>query len=418
MDEVKTYDVLLNDVDVGKLTVTEEGHSKFVLIPSYVDMKDRPVLGQRFEDDLNAVYRGKKRRLPPFFANLVPEGQLRSVIQNTLNVPDGDEVALLIAAQDDLPGAIRIIEERMASPESEPERQYIPRNGEGTSENEEAEGLRFSLAGVQMKFSVLNESKHVTLPGEDRVGEWIVKLDSPHFPNLVVNEYSMLSWAREAGFDVPTVDLLEVKDLPDPIRRHAPQGRQAFLIQRYDREEGNRVHQEDFNQVVGQYPNDKYEQVRYEDLCALVQAIVGDKALDETIRRLVFMVATGNSDAHLKNWSLVYPDRIHPELSPLYDQVATVVWQDHNLDHRWALKLAGVKDPYHTDEDVFKRLARRVKISEERILNLVDETLDRVADAWKSCPATDLMPSEHVAKLRDYWVRVPILKTHAPALQA
>ena len=43
-------------------------------------------------------------------------------------------------------------------------------------------------------------------------------------------------------------------------------------------------------------------------IATLAKAIVGPAALDEVVHRLVFIVACGNNDAHLKNWSLVYPD--------------------------------------------------------------------------------------------------------------
>ena len=38
----------------------------------------------------------------------------------------------------------------------------------------------------------------------------------------------------------------------------------------------------------------------------------------------MFSVLIGNADMHLKNWSLLYPDRRTPVLSPAYDFVATL----------------------------------------------------------------------------------------------
>lgn len=46
----------------------------------------------------------------------------------------------------------------------------------------------------------------------------------------------------------------------------------------------------------------------------------------EYVRRLVFMVLSGNHDAHRKNWALIYPDGLRARLAPVYDFVATVAY--------------------------------------------------------------------------------------------
>ena len=68
-----------------------------------------------------------------------------------------------------------------------------------------------------MKFSVLSENQKVTLPARDQLGDWIVKLDSARFPNLVENEYATMSWAEQAGFDVPERRVEPITALPDSI---------------------------------------------------------------------------------------------------------------------------------------------------------------------------------------------------------
>lgn len=410
------YKVFVHEVQAGVLTATDEGYSKFDFIPSYVAHSNRPVLGQNFEDDLRKTYRGKGKRLPPFFANLVPEGALRTLMERTLHLPSGDDLALLDAVQHDLPGAVRI--ERETDPQTSiEEKQAELKRAARETNDAEHEGLRFSLAGVQMKFSVLQKDKRITVPGSSEYGAWLVKLDSPQFPKLVENEFSMLQWAQKAGFDVPRIRLLRASDLPESIRRHAPEGSRALQIKRYDRVEGERMHQEDFNQVVGQDPRHKYDHIRYEDLAVLSQAIVGENAYDEVVRRLVFMIATGNADAHLKNWSLIYPDRINAELSPLYDQVATIAWQDKDLNQNWALKLTGSKDPFQTNLTTFERLADKTDTSPQRVKNLVADTLDRIAEAWADAQTQNLMPPTHIEALRTYWTRVPLLKPYAAALE-
>lgn len=47
------------------------------------------------------------------------------------------------------------------------------------------------------------------------------------------------------------------------------------------------------------------------------------EVLRQWARRIAFNLAIGNGDAHLKNWSLIYPDGQRPTLSPAHDLVAT-----------------------------------------------------------------------------------------------
>lgn len=113
----------------------------------------------------------------------------------------------------------------------------------------------------------------------------------------------------------------------------------VLVIRRYDREGTRRIHQEDFAQVVSLPPRLKYEHISYEQCAALALQIAGKDAYREFIRRLAFVIASGNTDAHLKNWSLVYPDGVNARLSPLYDQVCTIAWEE--LPRTLALRLSG-----------------------------------------------------------------------------
>ena len=48
----------------------------------------------------------------------------------------------------------------------------------------------------------------------------------------------------------------------------------------------------------------------------------GHSAGSQFVHRFVTFVVLGNTDAHLKNWALLYPDGITPQLAPLYDVVS------------------------------------------------------------------------------------------------
>ena len=70
--------------------------------------------------------------------------------------------------------------------------------------------LRFSLAGVQLKFSAMGDARGgLTIPARGVGGDWIVKLPSLQFPGVPENEFSMMTLARAVGISVPVVKLCQ-----------------------------------------------------------------------------------------------------------------------------------------------------------------------------------------------------------------
>jgi len=286
--------VLLGSSHVGTLTEAPTGRVEFRFTEHYRSARPRPVLGQRFEDDLERTYRARvPGRLPAFFANLLPEpGRLRKFLEEATGVGPGDDFGLLSAIGTDLPGAVTVRAEGEAASGD-------LASARTTQEPTAASGLRFSLAGVQLKVSMSTRGNRFVVPGHDEDGDWIVKFPGVEFPGLVENEDAMLEWARRIGFDVPARRVVDLHDEP-ALRELAGHGESlALAVRRYDRSAAGRVHQEDFAQVAGVDPSRKYDDVTYESLGVLVRAILGEEGLHELLRRLAFVVACGNCDAHL-----------------------------------------------------------------------------------------------------------------------
>lgn len=414
---MQIFDVLLGDIVVGQLGRVQSGKILFRFTEAYRYLPGRSVLGQHFEDNLLKTYMGEREELPSFFANLIPEGTLREVLQHSLGLLEGDDLQLLAAVGHDLPGNVRLRP-------SEAVVNLLDASAEAASptlplmENEETTVFRFSLAGVQMKFSLLKSNEKLLLPMRNQQGDWIVKFDSEIYPGLVANEFATMQWARVAGFDVPECQVRSARDLPAELAVRTASEGSIYLIKRYDRQGATRIHQEDLAQVAGLRPTLKYDQWTYETCARVVGAICGPTGYDEFIRRLVFMVASGNTDAHLKNWSLLYPDGINAVLTPLYDQVAVIAWPPPvaGLKIEWALKFAGTKNLYRIDDDAFRRLASRSGGDPAHVSRLVQETLWRIMNAWNTGHIAELMPASHADALRTYWQRVPLFKEQANSL--
>jgi serine/threonine-protein kinase HipA len=76
--------------------------------------------------------------------------------------------------------------------------------------------------------------------------------------------------------------------------------------------------------VFGVYPERKYKRASYRNIAEVLWAETGETGIMEFLRRLVFNTLIGNADMHLKNGSLIYPDRRRAALAPAYDFVSTI----------------------------------------------------------------------------------------------
>src|SRR3989338_10471379 len=76
---------------------------------------------------------------------------------------------------------------------------------------------------------------------------YILKLNPADKNNLIQNEFCCLQLAKQCGFMVAKAKLVYDKD------KNA-----GLLVERFDRFNQNRIHQEDACQFVNRYPADKY----------------------------------------------------------------------------------------------------------------------------------------------------------------
>jgi len=396
-------DVHLRDIHVGTLTLLADERIEFVISEEYRQRHPRPVLGQFFEDDRTRRH-VSRMRLPHFFSNLLPEGPLRELIAEREQVSRQREFFLIARLGEDLPGAIIVRPSGMLSL-VEPGPIEEPRPA---STHQEQEPLRFSLAGVQLKFSMLRKNRGMTLPSAGRGGDWIVKLPDNRYNHVPENEFSMMTWARAAGITVPEVTLVKVADvegLPEGITLRE---NLAYAIRRFDRPEpGRRIHMEDMAQVLGLYSDEKYKKYNYETVANIILKVAGLDALHEFLRRIVFITAIGNGDAHHKNWSLLYPDGTHAELSPAYDLVSTIQYMTGDS---LALNLAKSKRFEDVSLDSFERLARKLELSTDDVLPVVRSAVSATLDTWASLHPDLPLSAESKQRIQAHWKRVPLLQ--------
>jgi serine/threonine-protein kinase HipA len=144
------------------------------------------------------------------------------------------------------------------------------------------------------------------------------------------------------------------------------------------------------------------------NIARVLSGIAGHDEMLMFLRRLVFDILCGNADSHLKNWSLIYRDRVHARLAPAYDIVPTVLFP--HFDQALALDLVGVKGFTEITHDRFRQLAKKLNMSPADLLAIVDETIERAQDAFGTSAREWPLTAEERAQLEAHWRSVPLLR--------
>ena len=401
----QAFVILLYDEPVAHLRVREDGSSTLRFLDTYVQAAPpRPVLSQKFEDwSLSKIRRF--RSLPSFFQHLLPEGALREYILRAEHLADSD-VELLRRLGRDLPGAVALVPEDAEDDDVPGQIVDEPPAPPGAP----TERLRFSLAGVQLKFSA-NRKGRITIPARGRSGRWIVKLPDKVHARLPELEHSMMLWAMATGFEVPETDVISVSEIENMPPHLDWSGASAYVCRRFDRaEEGFPIHIEDFAQVFGAPLTDeaKYDRYGYVSIARAISGISGHDDMLTFLRRLVFDILCGNGDSHIKNWSLIYHDRVRARLAPAYDLVPTILFP--NYPQALALDFVGVTRFTEITRDRFRLLAKKLNMPPTDLLAIVDETIERAKDAFVASARDWPLTAEERAQLEAHWRQVPLLR--------
>lgn len=382
-------------VDVGVMT-SRNNTNRFRTLPSYWEQRRRPVLGQLFENNEPGWAPGSHVAIPRWFSHLLPEGRLRQTVAAAAGVHEVEEFKLLARlGSDDLPGAVRV---RPYDDSSGGADLSVEKDPEQTSAVDPV--LKFSLAGLQMKFSVHASDRGLTVPVSGQAGNMILKLPDgrPGFEGVPEAEHAAMLLARAAGIRAPDVDLVDAKTVRGLEAATRSVTGLSFTIARFDRlADGRRVHIEELSQVFDiRTASDtaKYSSANFEGIAKVFAGLVGTESVGEVIDRIVLNVLVGNGDAHLKNWGLVYEDGMNPSMSPVYDVVPTVLYVGGD---DLGLNLDRSKRFEDVSTASFRRMGRITGYGEERAERRAASAVERVLDSWSALE--DALPGRHYREL-------------------
>ena len=410
MDEIKVLKLTLHGRLIGYLAGFQNGRNVLSFADEFKDDPLRPTFSlithPNFpnSEKLMSELWAKNQRLHPVLSNLLPEGALRELIAQGLKTHIDNEFQIFSYLGQDLPGALVATP---MEPENVPDT-VLSTHGRAKAikfESNDQEN-KFSLAGIQMKFSMKEKEGRYNLTKNGELGDWIIKTPSTKHKHVPLNEYTAMSLAALAGVDIPDIKLSELNKLDKLPQINLPDEKLAFAIKRFDREGNTRVHMEDFAQVLVKYPYKKYDSANYEQIGKVIYDYSEDGLADaqQLARRILVNILLANGDAHLKNWSLLYQDQFTPRLSPAYDIVTTSVYIDD--ERQFALNLGKTKEWFSVTEENFQHWANKSGIPWRVLKPHINDTMEKVRAIWPKALKDLPMDEEHKDKLRAHWLKL------------
>lgn len=242
------------------------------------------------------------------------------------------------------------------------------------------DGVRISLAGIQDKAAVtLTDDGKIALPIESP-STHILKPALLDLQESAVNEFLTMTLAKDLNLDCAEVELRRAGD------------REYLLVKRFDRQlqsDGSqtRIHQEDFCQVLNIPSINKYEIDGGPSIKMCFELMdntrVPAKSKLTLLDQMLFNYIVGNTDAHGKNYSLLYKSKGKPILAPLYDCLSLSMME--SLSKEMAMRIGKQSGINNVSEKNWQDFSQTCSISFNKIRTRIDE-LTETTEALLSMP--------------------------------
>lgn len=249
-----------------------------------------------------------------------------------------------------------------------------------------------TVPGVQKKISLhLSEEDTPRLTLVNYPTGYILKPQTDEYAALPEMEYLVMQMAGASS----------IKTVPHALLRLPSQNNAfAYITRRIDRASGQILAMEDFCQLDGRLTEDKYRG-SYERCGKIISAYSANKGLDqaELFMRIAFSFAVGNSDMHLKNFSLIETaegSSIYT-LSAAYDMLSTnIVIPDDR--EQLALTLNGKKQNIRKKD--FFIFAASLGITEKSAAKMLGKIIG-LKDKYLELCHESYMPDDRKAALAE-----------------
>ena len=332
-----------------------------------------------------------------FFESLLPEGFSRRSVAQWIKTDENDYLTILAKLGRESIGALTIVEDDLEI-ESGYERlskkdiKKLAEEG-ATYSTQVLINTHLSLAGASGKVGLYYDTNTDSwyLPKGDAPSTHIIKQSHVRFDKMVLNECMCMNTAAELGLDVPKTLIVDIGNGRDEDV--------LLAVQRYDRipDKGRviserlraplRLHQEDFAQALGVSSEKKYETTDSGYLRKMFELIrnYSSNPLEDQrklLERIVFNYMIGNTDAHLKNFALIYNQSLRGvRLAPAYDMVSTRVY---DLSPEMSFYIDGEKDINKVSRQSFINVANEIGMGRKMVEAVFDNIANRIENSLKT----------------------------------
>lgn len=225
-----------------------------------------------------------------------------------------------------------------------------------------------TVTGVQKKLSLhlSNENGNARLTLVNYPTGYILKPQTEEYPCLPESEYLIMRLAQLSGIKVVPYALIILDSVNNEL---------AYITKRIDRKNGELLAMEDFCQLDERLTEDKYKG-SYERCAKIINRFSSNTGIDmtELFLRLAFCYVVGNSDMHLKNFSLIESGNQQYALSPAYD-LLPVNTVNHLDTEQTALTINGKRKNIRYGD--FLKFAASAGLSENVAKNLIKTIVER-----------------------------------------
>ncbi|WP_026506618.1 type II toxin-antitoxin system HipA family toxin [Butyrivibrio sp. MC2013] len=387
---MKKYDVFLEisgeQVLVGNIEGNSFEDASFCYAPEYLSQSSSQAISVSMP--LREIS-FSPQRTKAYFDGLLPEGFMRKAIASNMHFDEGDYLSILHHLGKECLGAIRIDEKGSKEThgyDAISSKQVKELASEGASKSSELViKTHLSLTGASGKVGLYYDEQNNKwfLPRGIAPSTHIVKQSHIRLDGIVTNEQISMMAAAKSGIEIPESFIINLgKGIDSEV---------LFATKRYDRiirensetinglKRPFRLHQEDFAQAMGISSTNKYEKIGDDYAVKMFDIIRKYSAipLEDQIklwRRIVFNFVLGNTDAHIKNYSLLYSeDLMKKRLAPAYDMISTVIYEATTREMAFGIGGKRFLDDIQIDD--FKILASQVGIGQRIAIRVYEEVL-------------------------------------------
>jgi serine/threonine-protein kinase HipA len=239
-------------------------------------------------------------------------------------------------------------------------------------------GKSVSITGAQPKLLMETQgsnAKGMRFTLIELSGNYILKLPREQFPQMPENEDLTMHLAS----------LLKIKTAEHTLI-HLKSGETAYLAKRFDRTKKGKLPQEDMGQLTGTLTENKYRG-SLEKIGKAIKQFSTYPGIDliSFYELILFSFITGNSDMHLKNFSLLTNQENEVRLAPAYDLLSVTLLIKEDSEEM-ALPINGKKWNLSKDDFIsfaqelgfnevsIQNVHRKFKVHEQSMLELIDNS--------------------------------------------